>query len=273
MLQYYTPVAHCVKAMFQYLILCHVVVTARSPVMIWCLLKGLWIDPRMGSAKGQKLTIAYPPVAVASAALSGSGRRSVRRYKADAVDPETVEDLLRAAIAAPSAHNRQPWRFAVIDSFDRKAALATSMGERLRIDRLRDGDDEGDVERDVERSYARIVSAPVIVVVCMTMEDMDVYPDPVRSRCEHLMAVQSTAMAGANLLLAAHAVGLGGCWLCAPLFCPDVIGQVLGLPAHWQAQGMVTLGYPSADPKPFMRRSIRDVTVFFRSGGTGSSGT
>ncbi|BCG04913.1 nitroreductase (plasmid) [Paraburkholderia sp. PGU19] len=207
------------------------------------------------------------PDAAAAAALSfvGSGRRSVRRYKPDAVSPDMIECLLRAAIAAPSAHNRQPWRFAVIDSFDRKATLATSMGDRLRSDRLRDGDSESDVERDVGRSYARITSAPVIIVVCLTMEHMDIYPDPVRSRCEHLMAVQSTAMAGANLLLAAHAVGLGACWLCAPLFCPDVIGQVLGLPAHWQAQGLITLGYPSAPAKPFLRNPIHEVAVFVRS--------
>ncbi|PTB22147.1 nitroreductase [Trinickia symbiotica] len=197
--------------------------------------------------------------------FDGSGRRSVRRYKPDAVSHYTIERLLRAAIAAPSAHNRQPWRFAVIDAFDRKAALATSMGERLRSDRLRDGDKASDVERDVERSYARITSAPVIIVVCMTMDDMDTYPDPIRSRCEQLMAVQSTAMAGANLLLAAHAVGLGACWLCAPLFCPDVIAEVLGLPAHWQAQGLITLGYPSAAAKPFLRRSVDEVAMFVRS--------
>lgn len=204
--------------------------------------------------------------------VDGSGRRSVRRYKPDAVDPETIERLLRAAIAAPSAHNRQPWRFAVVVSLDRKAALARQMGERLRTDRLRDGDDQSDIERDVERSHARITSAPVIIVVCLTMQDMDFYPDPARNRCEHLMAVQSTAMAGANLLLAAHTLGLGACWLCAPLFCPDVIGDALGLPAHWQAQGMVTLGYPSAAAKPYMRRPIDDVAMFVCSGEDASGG-
>ncbi len=57
------------------------------------------------------------------------------------------------------------------------------------------------------------------------------------------MAVQSTAMAGHNLLLAAHAAGLGACWLCAPLFCPDVVRDILELPADWQPQGLVTMGY------------------------------
>jgi nitroreductase len=51
-------------------------------------------------------------------------------------------------------------------------------------------------------------------------------------------------MAAQNLLLAAHDVGLGTCWLCAPLFCPDVVRDVLALPDDWQPQGVITLGYP-----------------------------
>jgi coenzyme F420-0:L-glutamate ligase/coenzyme F420-1:gamma-L-glutamate ligase len=51
-------------------------------------------------------------------------------------------------------------------------------------------------------------------------------------------------MAGQNLLLAAHEAGLGACWMCAPLFCPDVVGSALDLPEDWQPQALVTLGYP-----------------------------
>jgi F420 biosynthesis protein FbiB-like protein len=77
------------------------------------------------------------------------------------------------------------------------------------------------------------------------MADMDRYPDEKRSRNEYLMAVQSTAMAVQNLLLAAHAEGLGACWMCAPLFCPDVVSAELDLPADWQPQALITLGYPA----------------------------
>jgi coenzyme F420-0:L-glutamate ligase / coenzyme F420-1:gamma-L-glutamate ligase len=77
------------------------------------------------------------------------------------------------------------------------------------------------------------------------MTDMDIYADEVRQRREYLMAVQSVAMAGQNLLLAAHDVGLGACWVCAPLFVPDVVRDVLELPADWEAQGFITLGYPA----------------------------
>ncbi len=77
------------------------------------------------------------------------------------------------------------------------------------------------------------------------MSDMDNYPDPHRDQNEYIMAVQSAALAGQNLLLAAHDAGLGACWLCAPLFCPDVVRATLGLPADWQPQALITLGYPA----------------------------
>jgi F420 biosynthesis protein FbiB-like protein len=74
---------------------------------------------------------------------------------------------------------------------------------------------------------------------------MDDYPDARRRGHEMTMAVQSAAMAGQNLLLAAHALGLGACWLCAPLFCPDVVTATLALPPDWQPQGLITVGYPA----------------------------
>ena len=58
------------------------------------------------------------------------------------------------------------------------------------------------------------------------------------------MAAQSTALAAQNLLLAAHDAGLGACWMCAPLFCPDVVSTQLDLPADWEPQALLTLGYP-----------------------------
>ncbi len=60
-----------------------------------------------------------------------------------------------------------------------------------------------------------------------------------------VMAAQSTAMAGQNILLAAHALGLGACWLCAPIFCPQTVRRTLDLPDDWQPQGLITAGYPA----------------------------
>jgi F420 biosynthesis protein FbiB-like protein len=177
-------------------------------------------------------------------ALAAS-RRSVRRLRAQPVEREILDRLFRTAGQAPSAHNRQPWRFAVLEDAAWKARLATAMGDQLRADRAADGDAAEAIERDAARSYARITQAPVVVVACADMRDMDRYPDPRRQTAEHLMAVQSTAMAVQNLLLAAHAEGLGACMMCAPLFCGDAVLQALDLPGGWQPQSLIALGWPA----------------------------
>ena len=187
------------------------------------------------------------------------GRRSIRRYKVQPLSDDTLRAILETATYAPSAHNRQPWRFAVITEQAAKRRLAGAMGDRLRADRIRDGDDPALVEKDVARSFARLDAAPAIIVVCLTMEDMDRYPDVHRAAAEHQMAVQGTAMAMQSLLLAAHAAGLGANVMCAPLFCPDTVRGALDIPAHWEPQALVTLGYPEGGSKPFRRRPLSDV--------------
>jgi nitroreductase len=91
---------------------------------------------------------------------------------------------------------------------------------------------------------------------------MDCYPDERRSRAERAMAMQGTAMAAQNLLLAAHAAGLGACWMCAPLFCPDTVAATLALPQDWEPQAIVTVGYPADGGKPFARRPLDEVARY-----------
>jgi coenzyme F420-0:L-glutamate ligase/coenzyme F420-1:gamma-L-glutamate ligase len=189
-----------------------------------------------------------------------TGRRSIRRYKTDPVPAETLDRILTAARWAPSAHNRQPWRFAILTPFAWKDRLARAMGDRLRRDRTADGDPAAAIEQDVARSYARITGAPAVIVVALDMSDMDRYPDD-RQRAEHAMAVQSTAMATQNLLLAAHAEGLGACWMCAPLFCPEVVVEALSLPKGWEPQAIITLGEAASEGKLATRRSLSEISL------------
>lgn len=186
-------------------------------------------------------------------------RRSIRRYRPDPIDDAQLDALLTAACWAPSAHNRQPWRFAVLRDDAPKQRLARAMGDRLRADRARDGDSEAAIAQDVARSHARITGAPAVIAVCLTLADMDLYPDLVRGAAERTMAVQSVAMAVQNLLLAAASDGLGACWMCAPLFCPEVVRAALDLPADWEPQALVTLGRPASAGKPASRRPLADV--------------
>jgi len=170
-------------------------------------------------------------------------RRSIRRYLDEPVPRELIEKILDAACWAPSAHNRQPWRFAVIERAETKHALASAMGEKLRADLERDGVAQDIIEKDIARSYQRITSAPVVIIACMTTRDMDVYHDTRRKKAEFVMTIQSVAMALQNLLLAAHALGLGACWMCAPLFVADTVREVLKLDEDWEPQALITLGY------------------------------
>ncbi len=189
-------------------------------------------------------------------------RRAIRRYQDRPVPDDLLEKLLATAMWAPSAHNRQPWRFAVLTSYAAKDRLARAMGEKLRQDRERDGDPVEVIERDVSRSYARISGAPVVIVFFLSLSDMDRYVDERRSGAERQMAVHSVAMAVQNLWLLASAEGLGACWLCAPLFVPDLVQQVLSVPDDWEAQGLLTLGWP-AEQRSKTRRPWREFVRFY----------
>ncbi len=189
-------------------------------------------------------------------------RRSIRRYRSEPISHDIIKRLLLAATQAPSAHNRQPWRFAVLDEIHTKEKLATAMGLRLRADREADGDDPKAIDADVVRSYARITEAPAVIVVCVDVIDMDRYPDEGRSQAEYMMAMQSTAMAVQNLLLASEQEGLGACVMCAPLFCPDTVANALNLPEGWQAQMLVTVGIPANEGKIRPRMPLDEIVLW-----------
>lgn len=212
----------------------------------------------------------FSPIAPAVRASDGHAllrsRRSVRQYRADPPPADQLERIFISAAQAPSAHNRQPWRYLVVTDDTLKVRLADVMGARLAADRRRDGDADEAIHADVLRSRARIVGAPVAILVALTVADMDRYPDEARNRAEFLMAAQSTAMATQNLLLAAHAEGLGACWLCAPLFCPADVAEALSLPEDWIPQGLITLGYPERTGKLRPRKPLAEFVRYARPG-------
>ena len=175
------------------------------------------------------------------------GRRSVRRYRTRSVERNVLEAILEAACWAPSAHNRQPWRFCVVTTAKVKARLGAAMGGRWRRDLTADGADPTLIERRVSSSRARITGAAALVMAAMSMAEMESYSDGLRQRAEWVMATQSVALACQNLLLAAHAHGLGACWMCAPLFVPQLVRMTLDLPADWEPQALITLGYPAEE--------------------------
>jgi len=189
-------------------------------------------------------------------------RRSIRRFKTDPVADSVIQNILATATFAPSAHNRQPWRFVVITTQSVKEALAEAMAIDFKRDLTRDGLPPENIQAQIERSKERITSAPVAILLCLDMSEMDSYPDEKRQQAERMMAIQSVAAAGLQLLLAVHAEGLGGVWACWVLFAQETIQRALNLPEPWEPQAMYFVGYPEIIPEARERKPLEEVAIF-----------
>jgi coenzyme F420-0:L-glutamate ligase/coenzyme F420-1:gamma-L-glutamate ligase len=189
-------------------------------------------------------------------------RRSIRRFQHREIDRLIINRILESAFVSPSAHNRQPWRFAIISSLHGKKNLSDKMAEEFKVDLARDGLTEIEINKRLERSRDRIVNSPTVIVLCLDESEMDDYPDARRQHAESMMAIQSVAMAGLQLLLAAHAEGLGGVWTCGPLFAPDAVRTSLTLPPTWTPQALLLLGYPNEIPNEKKIKIFQDMVLF-----------
>lgn len=151
-----------------------------------------------------------------------STRTSIRAYQDRPVGADTVELLLRAAMSAPSARNRQPWAFIVVDD----KALLRQLADSL--------------------PYAQsAAAAPMAVVVCGVLTES-------QGATNAGWWVQDAAAASENLLLAAHAVGLGAVWTGVYSYEDRVraVRNVLGLPRHVVPLNVIPIGYPAENPAP-----------------------
>jgi nitroreductase len=141
-------------------------------------------------------------------------RRSIRKYLDKPVPEELVEKLLAAAMQAPSARNQQPWRFVVID--DR--AILAKIPEFMP-------------------NAAMVAGAPMAILVCgdLSLEKSSGY------------WVVDCAAATQNILLAAHALGLGAVWtgVYPREKRMDGLRRLVGLPEKVLAHSLVVLGYPA----------------------------
>ena len=192
------------------------------------------------------------------------GRRSVRKYLEREVPEGVVDQVLEAARWAPSPHGRQPWRFAVLTGRESKERLAAAMGDEWRSNLQMDGQGDEVVEKRLEGSRNRLLDAPVLVLLCLYLEDLDTYPDPERQRNETTMAVQSLGAAAQNALLTAYSLGLDAGWMCAPLFCPERVTEALGLDPALVPHALLTLGYAAGDPPKRRGRKSLDELIVYR---------
>ena len=189
-------------------------------------------------------------------------RRSVRHFiPGRTVPKKAIERAIEAAGWAPSPHGTQPWRFAVVESLSRRTQLADAMAADWRRQLALDGQDLATIETRLDKSRERMLNASLLIIPCLYLGDQHDYPDAERQEAERVMAIQSFGAAMQNLLLSLQASGLDAGWMCAPLFCPDLVRDALDLDAALVPHAMVPVGFAAREPVRRPRRPLDQLIV------------
>ena len=161
-------------------------------------------------------------------------RASVRDFTDEDVPSSTVKNFLETAVRAPTAGNLQPWRFYVVRDRDVKKGLCEAAWGQPCVEQ-----------------------APVVIVVCAELE---VCSSGYGSRGEGLYAIQDTAAAVENILLAIVAEELGACWVGA--FNEEAASEVLILPEGIRPLAMVPIGHPAGKQRRTGREPFENYTKY-----------
>ena len=161
-------------------------------------------------------------------------RRSIRKYKDLPVEREMIEQILDAARLAPSWKDMQCWRFLVLTDAEKRAKVLEAFPD----------DNPG---------KKAIAMAPVLIVVCA-----DPRESGVENGIEYYIA--DTAIAFEHLCLAAHALGLGTCWM--GWYDEAQVKSSLGIPDPIRIVGITPLGYPDQEPKARPRKALSEIVFF-----------
>ncbi len=163
-------------------------------------------------------------------------RRSIRRYRDIPVEWDKVGRILEAGRAAPSAGNLQGWKFVVIT-------------DPVKIKQL--------AEASLQQYW--MASAKVHIIVVAQFEKARRFYGV---RGERLYTIQDCAAACQNMLLAAHYLGLGACWVGA--FDEDGVKRTAGIPEEARPQAIITLGYPDEEPPVPTKYKLEQVVMVER---------
>lgn len=186
-------------------------------------------------------------------------RRSVRRLRSDPISREIIEQILESGRWAPSPHGTQPWRFVVLQDPSVRERLADAMAEAWQQNLSLDGQDPEIVGKRLGGSRRRMLESPALILVSLVTDDLDRYPDDQRQKSETIMAIQSLGACVQNMLLTTYQLGLDAGWMCAPLFCPDVVREALRLPATHVPHALIPVGHVASEPKRRQRRALSEL--------------
>jgi nitroreductase len=169
-------------------------------------------------------------------------RRAIRQFKPEAPSAQLIAEIIGDAVQAPNSINRQAWSFVVIQGRDRLAAYSQQAKVTALAALPKSGTSElrGFLQAaDFDIFY----DAPALVVVCATLDDP--------------MVLQDCCLAAQTLMLAAHAKGLGTCWIgfAEGWLNAQETKQTLGIPFSHVAVAPIIIGYPREVPTPPGRRA------------------
>ena len=143
-------------------------------------------------------------------------RRSVRKYERKDVPNELLAQVLTAGTYAPSAGNTQEWEFIIVRDREKKRRLARAALMQSKVE-----------------------EAPLVIVILANLEKIAVR---FKERGKQVYALQDTAACIQNMLLIAHDLGLGACWVGS--FDEDEVADVVEIPNRFRPVAMITIGFP-----------------------------
>lgn len=196
-------------------------------------------------------------------------RRSIRAFTKERPSREAITRLVEAAVTAPSASNKQGWRFFVVENAALIERLAAAVGAAVdRIARHVEPASEP-AFRAYGDYFTRFAAAPIVIVALyrpltvlshLVAEDLPAGDRARIGALEERSGLLGTAMALQNLLLAAHALGLGASGLTGPLVAEDQFRALLDIPESWSIAAVVAVGHAAEAPAATSRKSAANVT-------------
>jgi coenzyme F420-0:L-glutamate ligase/coenzyme F420-1:gamma-L-glutamate ligase len=190
-------------------------------------------------------------------------RRSIRRFKDEPVPAEVVRSLIEAATWAPSAGNRQNWEFTVVTSSELKKKMAESVCGKWKQALAKPGMAVvADKVQEYSKHFDWFSEAPVVIVMSARSPELFMTEMFGQGAVDVAGTKTSVAMAAENLMLAAHASGLGSCCLTAPLAADEEMKDLVGLGARRVIVCVIALGYADEEPAATTRKPVDSVTRF-----------
>lgn len=181
-------------------------------------------------------------------------RRSVGKVKPDAVDEKTIKQLLDSAIWAPNHFLTEPWKFFVLTEDGRKP-LGRTLAEiaKEKIENPNTEENQAKLKKQEEKAFR----APVIIAVAAVPSD-----NPKVEKIEEFGAVYAATQ---NLLLTAHALGLGAMWRTGKACYHPKMKQLFGLSNESSILGFIYLGYSAMPERKGRRTPVEEKTVWIHT--------